>query len=70
MGEPTETVVLEGGPWGDPNVRYSCVGRRLMLPDPTHDYNAAGDSRDIPRVVYADTGRRTADGRRVFAVEG
>lgn len=53
--EPTDEVVLEGGPL-----------------DAVHLDTSGGVTTAISTgaaVIYADTGRRTADGRRVFAPE-
>lgn len=83
MGEPTETVVLEGGPYGDPDTVFPYQGPRLHFGRRAeveailrgrglaHLIGPAGCEKmlDVP-VVYRDTGRRTADGRRVFAPEG
>lgn len=83
MGETTEYLILEGGPYGAPDVEFPYQGPRLHFGTRAeteaklreyglaHLIPAAGTSkmRD-ERVTYADSGRRTADGRRVFTVEG
>lgn len=56
MGGPTDEVVLEGGPLD---------GAQLDTSGGVTTTISLGAA-----VTYADSGRRTADGRRVFVVEG
>lgn len=69
MGEPTETVVMEGGLLGGLFRHLTPGSLRIALPA---SESVEAENGDIVFAVayYADTGRRTADGRRVFAVEG
>jgi hypothetical protein len=69
MGEPTDEAVLEGGPWGNPNVHFNVTGARLALPAPISAFYPQAD-QSVDVVYYADSGRRTAEGRRVFVPEG
>lgn len=94
MGEPTETVVMEGGPADGETYDFPTgQGSRVRFPS-DHDREAwrevsrrvsqrnlawiglaawpAGPEPDPARlcITYTDSGRRTADGRRVFTVEG
>jgi hypothetical protein len=73
MGEPTDEVVLEGGPADGAELTWATAGVPVGVAS-LRSAPAAGQpewqSVTVGRVTYTDSGRRTAEGRRVFVPEG